>query len=130
MQNICSKLTMKTPERRQWHRFEVFIVNFQHILYLFLMLLLVNLNKVSCGFGHIYWRNPKWKTSFFYELLSIVNVSSFQFVWQAFTNYACGVNRQLINRKRLKYILIVQINIFYFFSFLIFSTFYYFSNIL
>ena len=20
--------------------------------------------KVYCGFGHIYWRNPKWKTSF------------------------------------------------------------------
>ena len=21
----------------------------------------------SCGFGHIYWRNPKWKTSFFVQ---------------------------------------------------------------
>ena len=20
-----------------------------------------------CGFGHIYWRNPKWKTSFFVQ---------------------------------------------------------------
>ena len=27
----------------------------------------VNVTKfaVSCGFGHIYWRNPEWKTSFF-----------------------------------------------------------------
>ena len=27
----------------------------------------INMTKtaVSCGFGHIYWRNPQWKTSFF-----------------------------------------------------------------
>ena len=28
---ICSKLTVKTPERRQQRRFSVFIVNFEHI---------------------------------------------------------------------------------------------------
>ena len=28
---ICPKLTIKTPERRQWRRFGVFIVNFEHI---------------------------------------------------------------------------------------------------
>ena len=28
---ICSKLTVKTPERRQWRRSSVFIVNFEHI---------------------------------------------------------------------------------------------------
>ena len=27
---ICSKLTIKIPEQ-QWHRFDVFIVNFEHI---------------------------------------------------------------------------------------------------
>ena len=29
----------------------------------------VNVTKsaVCCGFGHIYWRNPKWKTSFFVQ---------------------------------------------------------------
>ena len=29
----------------------------------------VNVTKsvVSCRFGHIYWRNPKWKTSFFVQ---------------------------------------------------------------
>ena len=31
----CSKLT-KIPERRQWRRSDVFIVNFEHILHLFL----------------------------------------------------------------------------------------------
>ena len=28
---ICSKLTIKTPERRHWRRSGVFIVNFEHI---------------------------------------------------------------------------------------------------
>ena len=29
----------------------------------------VNVTKfaVSCGFGHIYWRNPRWKTLFFVQ---------------------------------------------------------------
>ena len=26
-------------------------------------------SAVSCGFGHIYWRNPEWKTSFFVQWL-------------------------------------------------------------
>ena len=28
---ICSKLTKKTPKRRQWRRFGVLIANFEHI---------------------------------------------------------------------------------------------------
>ena len=28
---ICSKLTIKTPDRLQWRRSGVFIVNFEHI---------------------------------------------------------------------------------------------------
>ena len=39
---ICSKLTIKTPERR---RSGVFIVNFEHILHLFLVFLLLNLSR-------------------------------------------------------------------------------------
>ena len=31
---ICSKLTIKTRERRYWRRSGVFIVNFEHISYL------------------------------------------------------------------------------------------------
>ena len=38
---ICSKLTIKTPERRSG----VFIVNFEHILHIFLLFLLLTLNK-------------------------------------------------------------------------------------
>ena len=32
---ICSKLTIKTPKRRHWHRSGVFVVNFEHISHLF-----------------------------------------------------------------------------------------------
>ena len=34
---ICSKLTTKITERRQWRRSGVFIVNFEHILQIFLV---------------------------------------------------------------------------------------------
>ena len=42
---ICSKLTIKTPKRRQWCRSGVSIVNFGHISHFFLVFLLLTLNK-------------------------------------------------------------------------------------
>ena len=42
---ICSKSTVKTPERRQRRRSGVFIVNFEHILDLFHGFLLLTLKK-------------------------------------------------------------------------------------
>ena len=36
---ICSKLTIKIPERRHLHRSGVFIINFEHISHLFLLTL-------------------------------------------------------------------------------------------
>ena len=41
---ICSKLTIKTPERRQWRRSGVFTVNFEHISHLVLVILLLTFN--------------------------------------------------------------------------------------
>ena len=41
---ICSKLTIKTPERRQWRYSVVFIVIFQHISRLIVVFLLLTLN--------------------------------------------------------------------------------------
>ena len=41
---ICSKLKIKTPERRQWRRSGVFIVTFEHISRLFLVFLLLTLS--------------------------------------------------------------------------------------
>ena len=49
---ICSKFTIKTPERRQWRRSGVFIVNIEHISHLFLMFLLLTLNmQLPAGFS-------------------------------------------------------------------------------
>ena len=42
---MCFKLTIITLERRHWRRFDVFMVNFEHISHLFLVLLLLTLNK-------------------------------------------------------------------------------------
>ena len=41
---ICSKLTIKTPERRHWPRSGVFIVNFEHTSHFALVFLLLTLN--------------------------------------------------------------------------------------
>ena len=39
------KLATKTPERRQWCRSSVFIVNFEHILHLILVFPLLTLTR-------------------------------------------------------------------------------------
>ena len=43
---ICSKLTIKTPERNQLRRSGLFIVNFEHISHLLLVFLLLTLNRL------------------------------------------------------------------------------------
>ena len=40
---ICSKLTIKTPEQRHLRRSGIFIVNFEHISHLVLVFLLLTL---------------------------------------------------------------------------------------
>ena len=40
---ICSKLTIKTPERSHWCRSNVFIVNFEYISQVVIVFLLVTL---------------------------------------------------------------------------------------
>ena len=42
---IYSKLTIKIPERCQWGRSGVFIVNFEHISHLVLVFLLLTLSR-------------------------------------------------------------------------------------
>ena len=42
---ICSELTIKTPEQRQMLHSGVFIVNFEHISYLGLVFLLLTLSR-------------------------------------------------------------------------------------
>ena len=44
---ICSKLIIKTPERRQFRGSEFFIVNFEHVSHLLLVFLLLTLSRVQ-----------------------------------------------------------------------------------
>ena len=46
---ICSKLTIKTPERHYWRRSGVFIVNFEHISHHFFSISIVNFEHVITG---------------------------------------------------------------------------------
>ena len=52
---ICSKLTIKTSERRHWCRSNVFIVNFEYIPHLALVFLLLTLNMqlLAAKYGSI-----------------------------------------------------------------------------
>ena len=45
---ICSKLTIKTPERQHLRRSGVFIVNFEDVFYLVLVFI-VNFEQVNAG---------------------------------------------------------------------------------
>ena len=54
---ICPKLTIKIPERRQWRRSGNFIVNFGHITHFALVFLLLTLKNVIAG-----WEVFKEKT--------------------------------------------------------------------
>ena len=45
---ICSKFTIKTPERHHWHCCGVFIVKFLNISHLYLVFLLLTLNTYEC----------------------------------------------------------------------------------
>ena len=61
-----SKVTTNTPERRQWRRFDVFIVNFQHIPHLDLSVFVVNIERVITD-----WVSPKILGDVFKNLSSI-----------------------------------------------------------
>ena len=51
---ICSKLTIKTPERRQWRRSSIFI-NFEHITHLLLSVSIVDFEQVNASSVSSHW---------------------------------------------------------------------------
>ena len=51
---ICSKLTITTPERCQWSRSGVFIANFKHISRLVLSVSFVDFEQVNIGWVTIF----------------------------------------------------------------------------
>ena len=46
LEQVYSKLTIKTPGRRHWSRSGVFIVNFEHISHIVLVFLLSTLSRL------------------------------------------------------------------------------------
>ena len=54
MCEICSELYIKTPDRRHWRRFSVFIVNFEQISHI-LVLPLLTLNEINAGWVFKYF---------------------------------------------------------------------------
>ena len=60
---ICSKLRINTSEQSRWQRSDVFIVNFEHISHLILVLLLLTLNSYTfVRFETLFIRKSKWGT--------------------------------------------------------------------
>ena len=54
---ICSKLTIKTPERRHWRRSCVFIVNFEHIFTPFSSVFIADFEQVNVDWSICIVRN-------------------------------------------------------------------------
>ena len=87
---ICLKLTIKTPERRQWHRSGVFVANFEHIPHIVLVFLLFTLtreipawnknmkNEIDKLLSHWYNKIQK-KTNAKYPFVNIKPVFNLQF---------------------------------------------------
>ena len=61
---ICSKLTTKTPEQRQWRRSGVFIINFEQISHIALVFPLLTLRKKKCRMG------PQWTSDLNWAYMS------------------------------------------------------------
>ena len=52
---ICSKLTIKIPERRHWRRSSIFIINFEHISNLCSSVTIVNFEQVNADWVGNVW---------------------------------------------------------------------------
>ena len=64
MCEICSKLTIKTPERRYWRRPGVFIVNFEHLCHsyklpVFTRYYITNQLYIALGYGGLITQNDR-----------------------------------------------------------------------
>ena len=84
---ICSKLTIKASERRQWLRCGIFALNFQHISHFFLMFMLLTLNKLMLAgkvtvFVNQYMKTSsktQWITFFCFRYWSVICIQNWHF---------------------------------------------------
>ena len=96
---IFSKLTIKTPELRYWHRSGVFNGNFEHISYLFFSVSIVDFEQVNnfmwngsqsvklrCPMPNIHGKTPLWNS---WEHL-ILRKSAYGCFWTDFLKWLFG----------------------------------------
>ena len=107
---ICSKLAIKAPERRQWQHSSVFIVNNQHISNLFMVFLLLILNKSilaeknritqTCNHAH-HWNMWISSRTFFWKLFENFRRIILQGMCQKnYTSVVYKILQKLINPQR------------------------------
>ena len=65
---ICSKLTIKIPERRQWDRSGIFIVHFEHISHLVSTVSIVNFEHLIAGWGKDWELEAKTNLKWYHAL--------------------------------------------------------------
>ena len=68
---LYSRLTVKTPERRQWRCFSVFIETIEHISHLFLVFLLFSLSMYFVAVSNVVETLKVW-FSFVFMLVKLV----------------------------------------------------------
>ena len=94
---ICSNLTIKAPERRHWRPSGIFFVNFEHVLHLVLVFLLIILNMA----GTLGIQNKKWKKKFFKISLNLINLVRFCCFQQNLKFWSCCIFLRNWMMKRL-----------------------------
>ena len=100
---ICSELTIKTPERHQWCRPGFFIFNFEHVSHLFSSVSIVVFEQVNvcwmrCITLQVYGRNP-WPRNRI--ITSIKNLS-------ADALHRKTTMKPLYTHKKIKMIMIIK----------------------
>ena len=61
------------------------------------------ISSVSFGFGHIYWRNPQWKTSFFVQWFHFHVLTYMTCTW----NFSSHAITPIVTLEQLRYLLLI-----------------------
>ena len=111
---ICSKLAIKTPERCQWCRPGVFIVNFEHIPHFVLVFLLLTLN-MSRPTGIIdqliiYSRSEHYWLNYWFLYDEVEIIGRFSEWWRYISKHLKTFENEIKTMKTLAMWLAVHIN--------------------
>ena len=108
---IYSKLKIKTPERRQWRRPGVFIVNYEHISHIFSSVFIVDFEQVNVcwvdsGEGH-QWSS--WKSLSKFTMLDFKKLSRYMkrlklvSLWDRYTGKWVNQNKHITQKLTMSF---------------------------